>query len=124
MRDLAQAERGCPMGSSFVEFRGYGFWAHDSALQIWLYVLAQQIPGTDTIPSWLDVAKRQWLSSALESRPGSVDPSLDRFLIDDERVNKAIQDSKTAVTWLEQYKPFLKRVILNSLVIGANEILY
>jgi hypothetical protein len=78
------------MGSSFVEFRGYGFWLVTQRCRFWLYVLAQQIPGTDTIPSWLDVAKRQWLSSALESRPGTVDPSLDRFLIDDERVKKAI----------------------------------
>ncbi len=30
------------MGSSFTRFSGYGFWARDAGLEVWLYVLARE----------------------------------------------------------------------------------
>ncbi|WP_427886753.1 hypothetical protein ACQHIV_28440 [Kribbella sp. GL6] len=72
------------MGSSFTDFRGYGFWARDGLLEVWLEVLAEVVPAD--APRWLRDAERHWRLHARAGFQGCVDADLDSRLISDDRV--------------------------------------
>jgi hypothetical protein len=48
------------MGSSFIEFKDYGFWARDTHIDLWLYLLVQEIDELESIPDWLKEARDHW----------------------------------------------------------------
>jgi len=48
------------MGKSFTKFRGYGFWARDSSLEVWLYLLAREVGKVTDQSDWLGSARQDW----------------------------------------------------------------
>ncbi|GAA1437755.1 hypothetical protein GCM10009616_40070 [Microlunatus lacustris] len=70
------------MGTSFVEFRGRGFWTSDSKLEIWLHLLTLAVSRRDERPPWLDEAREHWHEQATVGFTGCVSAALDHWIGD------------------------------------------
>ncbi len=73
------------MGSSFTEFKGYGFWSRDYFLEEWLRELAAECRKQIPYQSWLVAACEHWELQATGIFNGWVHANLDEFLTDAER---------------------------------------
>lgn len=71
------------MGSSYVEYRGKGFWSWDGYLEHALALLADEI-GPEHSMQWLADARQHWQRQSSGAFAGLVDPSLDQFVLRDE----------------------------------------
>jgi hypothetical protein len=74
------------MGSSFTEFKGYGFWSRDHFLEEWLRELAAECRKQAPAQPWLVAACGHWELQATGIFNGWVHANLDEFLTDSERV--------------------------------------
>lgn len=72
------------MSTSFVEYRGYGFWSWDGYLQHVLALLADEI-GVSPNQEWLRELRDHWRLHSSGVFLGFIHPSLDEFLTTDER---------------------------------------
>ena len=74
------------MASSFIDFKGvFGFWAHDSVVEIMQYFIIDEIHKDSLSENWLVEFK---LELALQSMPivsGGMSLELDHFIINTER---------------------------------------
>ena len=70
------------MGTSFVDFRGHGFWTSDGKLEIWLHLLTLAVTGRAERPEWLDQASEHWHEQSTAGFMGCVSPDLDRWIGD------------------------------------------
>jgi hypothetical protein len=75
------------VGSSFTEFKGYGFWSRDHFLEEWLRELAAECRKHAPSLPWLEVACEHWELQAIGIFNGWVHANLDEFLTDAERVS-------------------------------------
>lgn len=66
------------MSRSFVELEKRGFWANDTALELWLYFFARRALESGP-PAWLETAANDWLQSATGGRIGWVHAELDQY---------------------------------------------
>jgi hypothetical protein len=73
------------MGSSYVEFRGKGFWSWDGYLCDLLGVLATT-PIERSDPTWLAEARKEWLKEESKGICRWVSPQLSEILDWDDRV--------------------------------------
>src|SRR5688572_23585279 len=89
---LSQNRSGLEVGISFVRFKECGFWARDPALEIWLYLLADEIRTRQApIPTWLSEAAQEWRELAQLGLVGSIDPGLDEVLTDNRQVAELVE---------------------------------
>ena len=102
------------MGSSFIDFKEYGFWGWDGAVEGWLYFLVQEIDKLESIPDWLREARDHWSEQAMVGFGGWIHPQLDDYLVSDNRVNLVVLLSKNVLEWLEE-KREISQDYLNSL---------
>ena len=72
------------MSTSYVEFRGKGFWSWDGYLEDVLGLLAEAAI-TDDEPKWLTMARRHWLTQASGVFSGWIHPQLDELLATEDR---------------------------------------
>ena len=70
------------MGSSFVAYRGLGFWSWDGYLEHLLAVLANEI-GPSPNEAWLARARDHWLEQSSGNYATMIDPHLDELAGDD-----------------------------------------
>src|SRR5690242_11529495 len=78
------------MGSSFVEFRGKGFWSWDGYLCDLLGVLATTaIDASD--PEWLTEARKEWLIEESKGICGWVSAGFSEILNSEHRVLKFLR---------------------------------
>lgn len=82
------------MGSSFTEFKGYGFWSRDYFLEEWLRELAAECRKHVPLQPWLTAACGHWELQATGVFNGWVHANLDEFLTDAERVSLIISISE------------------------------
>ncbi|MCA1603054.1 MAG: hypothetical protein LC776_15940 [Acidobacteria bacterium] len=102
------------MGSSFIDFKEYGFWGWDGAIEGWLYFLVQEIDKLESIPDWLREARDHWSAQATVGFVGWIHPQLDDYLVSDERVSLVVMLSESVLKWLEEKKE-IPQAYLNSL---------
>ncbi|MHC4177060.1 MAG: hypothetical protein ACYSWU_06120 [Planctomycetota bacterium] len=107
------------MGTSFTEFKGRGFWARDSSIEFWLWLLAQEIDRRDEVAGWLAEAREHWHVQATEGFTGCVDASLDEYLTSPERVQTVLGLAERALDGLQGRGAVLSADWLNSLGIGG-----
>lgn len=72
------------MGSSFVKYKGYGFWSYDAYLEHLLTLIAEAV-GANPAEDWLAHACDYWLKMSSGSFSGWIHPNLDEYLTSDER---------------------------------------
>jgi hypothetical protein len=77
------------MGSSYTDFRGNGFWARDGQVEVWLYLLVEEITLIENAPSWLKKLQEEWHIQATVGFNGCVTAGLDES-IDTEEKRKCI----------------------------------
>lgn len=72
------------MSTSFVEYRGRGFWSWDGYLEHVLALLADRI-GSSPSEEWLADLRDHWRVQSSGAFRGSIHPNLDEFVTSDER---------------------------------------
>ena len=107
------------MGTSFTQFNGFGFWAKDYALKVWLMLLVHEISAMPEPLEWLDEAKEEWRFQATFGATGCVLADLDRFIVDSERKNAIISICQVALAKLNEKGDTLDPIFLNSLGTGG-----
>lgn len=108
-----------PMGSSFIDFKDYGFWARDPGIEAWLYLLVQEIDKLGPIPDWLKEARDHWYTQATVGFIGCIHPQLDDYLVSQDRINLIVMLSERVLKWLARQGKYLSQEYLNSLGIGG-----
>ena len=103
------------MGTSFVDYRGGGFWASDGAIEIWLRLLIREIDSRAPVPSWLAELREHWREQATFGGVGSLHFALDDFIIDDTRRQIVLSVAEGALVQLAQYGEIITRDELNEL---------
>lgn len=69
------------MGTSFVEYKGFGFWTRDSYLESWLGALLNEMQKLPTLEPWQKALTEHWrVQATIDGGVVSVD--LDHFLTD------------------------------------------
>ena len=72
------------MSTSFIEYRGHGFWSWDGYLEHVLALLAERI-GDSPDQEWLEDVRNHWRTQSSGAFRGWVHPKLDEFVTSDER---------------------------------------
>ncbi len=86
------------MATSFVEYRDYGFWAHDGVLEVWLDTLAEVVPGD--APPWLQDAGRYWRLQARSGFRGFIAADLDAIVASPDQVAAVLDLADKALVQL------------------------
>jgi hypothetical protein len=107
------------MGSSFIDFNGSGFWARDTHIDLWLYLLVQEIDELESIPDWLSGARDHWQEQATLALVGCVHPQLDDYLVSQDRVDFVMTLSESILKLLGGMGEYLSGEHLNSLGVGG-----
>ena len=95
------------MGSSFTEYNKNGFWARDGQVEVWLYLLVQEIEKLESPPEWLIQAKQDWHLQATVGFTGCVSPSLDEIVTSEERKELVIRLCQSVLAKLKEIGPKL-----------------
>src|SRR5690349_8573410 len=101
------------MSSTFVRFRGQGFEANDSALEVWLALLVREIDKMGHLPDWVSEVRDEWHLQSTAGFGFGVMPRLDDFVISEERRNTILTLSRQALKKLESYGQIVSREELN-----------
>lgn len=104
------------MGSSFVEYKGKGFWVYDPGLQVWLETLVQAIDRWSSPPEWLALARQDWHRQALGTQPAFMNPELDEFASTEEQKGVLITLSRQALAQLATNEPVVSHDLLNGML--------
>jgi hypothetical protein len=108
------------VGTSFIDYRGRGFWTRDAKIELWLYVLCIEINHADDVPDWLLQVRDEWYIQATAGAVGCVSPSLDQHLgNDNQRVARLLALNDRARRRLMAYSPTIPRGVLNAFGIGG-----
>jgi hypothetical protein len=108
------------MGSSFTAYRGYGFWAPDNKVEVWLYLLCLEIDRRSDAPQWLRDARFDWHHQASAGFDGCVSASLDRHVGEDpDRRGQLLAVAIAATGRLMSYGPMISKEVLNSFGVGG-----
>lgn len=67
-----------------MEFNGFGFWARDADLEIWLTTLVDELKNLSTLKPWQESLARYWREQATIDA-GCISTGLDEFITDNER---------------------------------------
>jgi hypothetical protein len=78
------------MATSFVEFRGRGFWSWDGYLEHVLALVAARLT-EHPVNGWKAELRDDWKIKSSGIFLGFIDPALDDFLTNDERRNELIR---------------------------------
>ena len=109
------------MGTSFTEYKGHGFWASDACLEVWLYLLANEITRSqESIPGWLDRARQEWLTQATVGFGGWISAGLDELVGDEAGVDAVVHLAEQALVRLGRRGAVLSQAELNALGTGGS----
>jgi hypothetical protein len=107
------------MGSSFIDFKDYGFWSRDIGIEVWLYLLVREINTLEDRPDWLEEAREHWLLQAKVGFGSCISPDLDYYLVSQDRIDLVVMLSERALKWLHEQGEHLSYEYLKSLGIGS-----
>jgi hypothetical protein len=103
------------MGSSFVEYRGRGFWSRDDYLEDVLALLAHAVGDSPSEAWWSDL-RDHWRLQSSGYFNGWIHPKLDEYLINDERRTEVLSLTEEA----EQTLKLLKALLMGELSTDAS----
>ena len=93
------------MGTSFVEYRGFGFWTRDIFLESWLRSMLNEMAKVPAQEEWQRALASHWQTQTAVNG-GCVDLGLDRFLVDDVKRDLVLSTAKGA---LKESRPLGQR---------------
>jgi hypothetical protein len=106
------------MGNSFTAYRGYGFWAPDSKVEVWLYFLCIEIDRRGDSPQWLQNARFDWHHQATAGFVGCVSASLDQHVGEDP--DRRARLLAVAVAAIGRLISMIPKEVLNSFGVGGD----
>jgi hypothetical protein len=107
------------MGSTFINYKGRGFEANDSAIEVLLKLLVEEIDKIGEAPGWMREMRDDWDLQATAGFGFGVMPGLDQFIIDDSRRTTVIDLARRTLSKLESWGDPVPRETLNSLHTGG-----
>jgi hypothetical protein len=107
------------LGTSFTSYHGYGFWSRDSALELWLYLLAQEVDQMEATSEWLRAAAAEWHLQATGGFDGSVSAELNRHAPTPEQAAAIVIVAERALGALRTRGEIMPAAWLNSLGLGG-----
>lgn len=107
------------MGTSFIEYREHGFWSRDAAIELWLYLLAQEARELNERPNWLSDALDDWQIQATAGGVGCLSAGLDQHASTPERSAVVLSLAEQALARLRSRGETLPARWLNSLGLGG-----
>jgi len=107
------------VSSSFTCYRDRGFWSRDSSLELWLFLLAQEVKQLDNPSDWLCVAAEDWQIQATGGFVGCISAGLDEFVSTPDRAATLVELSKQALATLHKKGEVLTAEWLNSLSLSG-----
>jgi hypothetical protein len=107
------------MGTSFTEFQGYGFWANDACLEVWLHLLAREVDQSVGAPDWLHDTGRYWQDVARIGFVGCISAELDGRVTGPDRTRLVVDVAERTLAQLRTHGPVLSAALLNSLGTGG-----
>ena len=84
------------MGTSFVEYKGFGFWTRDSYLESWLTTLLEEMGKLPTPQPWQKSLMEHWRIQIIVGG-GVMSLQMDEFLTDSTRKDFVLSLSKAAL---------------------------
>jgi hypothetical protein len=84
------------VGTSFVEYKGFGFWSRDSFLEAWLNTLLDEIQKLPTTGQWQESLIEHWRTQA-SIHGGCMSIGLDEFLTDIKKRDFVLSVSRKAL---------------------------
>jgi hypothetical protein len=95
------------MGTSFTRFREKGFWARDGQVEVWLYLLVQEIDRLPSPAAWLREVRESWHVQSTIGAIGWVSAGLDEIATTPERIKVLVDLAYSALSWLRSQGPRL-----------------
>jgi hypothetical protein len=95
------------VGSSYTDFKGNGFWARDGQVEVWLYLLVEEINLIKDAPSWLKKLQEEWHIQATVGFNGCVTAGLDESIDTEEKRKYILVLSESALEKLRSQGPEL-----------------
>ena len=84
------------MGTSFVEYRSFGFWSRDSFLESWLGTLLGEMREGPRGEAWQDSLIEKWtVQSTIDG--GVMCLGLDELLVEEKRLNYVLTNARNAL---------------------------
>jgi len=84
------------MGTSFVEFRGFGYWSRDSFIESWIGSILHEIQKQTKAEPWLRALEDEWrVQSSIGG--GCISLDLDGFLSEEPRRITILQIAEAAL---------------------------
>jgi len=89
------------MGTSFTEYKEFGFWSRDSFLASWLATLLNEMQKLPVREAWQESLMEHWrVQSRIDG--GVMSLGLDEFLINDERRDCVLSLAHSALQQSEE----------------------
>lgn len=108
------------VSTSYVDFRGHGFWTSDGKLEIWLHLLTLAISRRPVRPEWLDEVRQAWHEQATVGFPGCVSPGLDHWIGDQADRLRAVVELADDAQQALQEAGVLRRDDLDAVGLGGS----
>jgi len=84
------------MGTSFIEYRGFGFWSRDSDIESWITSVLERITSLTTIEPWqMSLAEHWRVQAGIDG--GCVSLELDKYLNDSAKRDFVIGRAEIAL---------------------------
>jgi len=103
------------MSSTFVRFRGKGFEANDSTLEIWLLLLVHEIDSWGVTSNWLKRTRDEWFLQATGDFGFGVMPGLDAVVANEEQREVIVELASRVLSRLRCYGETISVAELNQI---------
>jgi hypothetical protein len=84
------------MGTSYIEYKGFGFWSRDNFIESWIATLIDEIRMSTAPELWQDVLIQNW-EAQVQIDGGSISLDLDELLSDEMRRDRVRHLAEQAV---------------------------
>jgi hypothetical protein len=105
------------MGRSYTEYRGHGFWSRDVQLELWLRLLALNLPDA-LVPGWQKDLQHEWFFWSSGRCNGFVSAQLDTLSDDPEKVVTVLRTSRKTLDLISACGECIPSTFLN--LLGAS----
>lgn len=109
------------MATSYIEFKNYGFWAHDEFLEGLLYLIVKELKELPLDNDWKHILIESWTFSYSAGFMGCIPVELDEKLNDEEKVNLILDVLKSIISKTHSDSNYLTYSELNSNLVGGKK---
>ena len=110
------------MATTFVEFKNYGFWVHDSILEGLLYLIVKELKASPLDDEWKYKIIDKWNYAYLSGFSGSIPIELEENLPDEEKINAIVATLTLIINKIESDEQYLSADEMNKNFVGGRKL--